>query len=155
MFLVNSRLGLFAAAGPGSGGKPLHPRRHPFSLGYGAIMPSSLTTVLPIASVFSTRPPVSVLVRAPTALPRGFSRKHGLTGFARIGFVSRLGLDAVADFPAPRPTRFHADVQNRARLPFSVAPSVVALPAGTGISTRCASATPSGLALAPDSPWED
>ena len=89
------------------------------------------------------------------SLPRGFSRKHGLTGFAEVGFVSRLGLDAVADFPAPRPTRFHADVQNRARLPFSVAPSVVALPAGTGISTRCASATPSGLALAPDSPWED
>ena len=88
-------------------------------------MPSSLTVVLPIASVCSTRPPVSVLVRAPTALPRGFSRKHGLTGFAKVGFVSRLGLSAVADFPAPRPTRFHADVQNRARLPFSVAPSVM------------------------------
>ena len=95
----------------------------PFSLGYGAILPSSLTTVLPIASVFSTRPPVSVLVRAPGLLLRGFSREHGITGFAKKGFVSRLGLPAVADFPAPRPTRFHADVQNRARLPFSVAPS--------------------------------
>ena len=53
-------------------------------------MPSSLTMVLPIASVCSTRPPVSVLVRAPEGLPRGFSRKHGLAGFAR-SFVSRLG----------------------------------------------------------------
>ena len=155
MFLINSRLGRFAAAAASSCREGYHRRRRPFSRSYGASMPSSLTVVLPIASVCSTRPPVSVLVRAPTALPRGFSRKHGLTGFAEVGFVSRLGLSAVADFPAPRPTRFHADVQNRARLPFSVAPSVVALPAGTGISTRCASATPSGLALAPDSPWED
>ncbi len=46
--------------------------------------------VLPIASVCSTRPPVSVLVRALISLPRGFSRKHGMTGFARMRFVSRL-----------------------------------------------------------------
>jgi hypothetical protein len=38
--------------------------RRPFSRSYGAILPSSLTRVLPIALVFSTRPPVSVLVRA-------------------------------------------------------------------------------------------
>ena len=42
----------------------LHAGGRPFSLGYGAIMPSSLTMVPPIASVCSTRPPVSVLVRA-------------------------------------------------------------------------------------------
>ena len=86
-------------------------------------MPSSLTMVPPIASVCSTRPPVSVLVRAPTALPRGFSRKHGLTGFARS---LRLASQAScrADFHALRPTRFHGDVQNPARLPFSVTPSV-------------------------------
>ena len=28
-----------------------------------------------------------------------------------------------ADLPAPSPTRFHGDVQNPARLPFSVTPS--------------------------------
>ena len=79
----------------------------------------------PIASVCSTRPPVSVLVRAPTALPRGFSRKHGLTGFARS---LRLASQApcAADFHAARPTRFHGDVQNPAEPPPSVAPSVVA-----------------------------
>ena len=77
-------------------------------------MPSSLTMVLPIASVCSTCPPVSVLVRAPASLPRGFSRKHGLADFS-ISF--RLASQAVcgADFHAPRPTRFHGDVQNPAR----------------------------------------
>ena len=122
--MINSRLDLFAAADPGSGSKSLHPGRHPFSRSYGAVLPSSLTIVLPIALVCSTHPPVSVLVRAPTALPRGFSRKHGLTGFARsLRLASRA--PCAADFHAARPTRFHGDVQNPARLPFSVAPSVM------------------------------
>jgi hypothetical protein len=38
--------------------------RRPFSRSYGTILPSSLTRVLSITLVFSTRPPVSVLVRA-------------------------------------------------------------------------------------------
>ena len=124
MFLINSRLGLFTATAPSSKSKSCHLERHSFSRSYGVSMPSSLTIVLPIALVYSTRPPVSVLVRAPTALPRGFSRKHGLTGFARS---LRLASQAscAADFHAARPTRFHGDVQNPARLPFSVAPSVM------------------------------
>ncbi len=44
------------------------------------------------------------------------------------GFVSRLGPRAGADFHALRPTRFHGDVQNPARLPSSVAPSVITVP---------------------------
>ena len=88
-------------------------------------MPSSLTMVLPIASVCSTRPPVSVLVRAPMVLPRGFSRKHGLTGFAQsLRLASQVSLGA--GFHAPNPTRFHGDVQNPAELPFFVTPSVIA-----------------------------
>ncbi len=59
--------------------------------------------VLPIASVCSTRLPVSVLVRAPIPLPRGFSRKHGITGFTTISFVSRLRECAFADFHAKTP----------------------------------------------------
>ena len=51
MFLVNSRLGLFSAACS---------RRLPFSLGYGVILPSSLTTVLSLALGFSPHLPVSV-----------------------------------------------------------------------------------------------
>ena len=59
--------------------------------------------VLPIASVCSTHPPVSVLVRAQDHLPRGFSRKHGLTDFAKGGFVSHLRICALADFHAKAP----------------------------------------------------
>ena len=51
MFLLNSRLGLFTAACS---------RRHPFSRSYGVNLPSSLTTLLPLALVFSTHLPVSV-----------------------------------------------------------------------------------------------
>ena len=124
--MVNSRLGRFAATPSRSVRVGPHRRGHSFSRSYGVSMPSSLTMVLPIASVCSTCPPVSVLVRAPASLPRGFSRKHGLADFS-ISF--RLASQAVcgADFHAPRPTRFHGDVQNPARLPFSVTPSVIAV----------------------------
>ena len=119
MFLINSRLGRFAATPAGSARQALHLQGHSFSRSYGVSMPSSLTMVLPIASVCSTRPPVSVLVRAPMSLPRGFSRKHGLADFAkRLRLASRDACDA--DFPASRPTGFHGGVQNPARLPFPV-----------------------------------
>ena len=127
VFLVNSRLGLFTAAAEGSPGKQAHLWRRPFSRSYGAILPSSLTMVLPIASVCSTRPPVSVLVRAPTRLPRGFSRKHGMTGFDIVSSSRVSGnVCLLISMQAP-PTRFHGDVQNPARLPFSVAPLVIAV----------------------------
>ena len=83
VFLINSRLDLFAVAGPGSGSKFLHRARHPFSRSYGAVLPSSLTMVDPIALVCSTHPPVSVCGTGSSRIPRGFSWKHGLTGFAQ------------------------------------------------------------------------
>ena len=49
--MLNSRLGLFTAACL---------RRHPFFRSYGVNMPSSLTTLLPLALGFSPHPPVSV-----------------------------------------------------------------------------------------------
>ena len=49
--MINSRLGLFTAACL---------RRHPFFRSYGVNMPSSLTTLLPLALGFSPHPPVSV-----------------------------------------------------------------------------------------------
>ena len=51
MFLVNSCLGLFSAASR---------RRLPLSRSYGVNLPSSLTTLLPLALVYSTRLRVSV-----------------------------------------------------------------------------------------------
>ena len=99
MFLINSRLGRFAATSKSSESKSRHHQRHTFFRSYGVNMPSSLTMVLPIASVYSTRLPVSVLVRAPTALLRGFSRKHGLADFTQLLRLVSRGI-CVADFHA-------------------------------------------------------
>jgi hypothetical protein len=57
VFLVNSRFPLVSAAHPSSQREVVHPNRPSFSRSYGGILPSSLTTVLSIALVFSTRPP--------------------------------------------------------------------------------------------------
>ena len=60
MFLVNSRYPLVCATSNSSESKSRHHPRSSFSRSYGCNLPSSLTIVLPIALVFSTRPPVSV-----------------------------------------------------------------------------------------------
>ena len=82
----------------------------PFSRSYGAILPSSLTRVLPIALVFSTCPPVSVLVRArPTSLDAFLGGKALRTSAIRPRHpVSGL---CSADFPTERPTRLPQDDQ--------------------------------------------
>jgi hypothetical protein len=51
--------------------------KRPFSRSYGAMLPSSLTRVLPIALVFSTRLPVSDCGTDTIDLARHFSRQHG------------------------------------------------------------------------------
>ena len=64
MFMVNSRLGLSSAAGSGFLRRGVHQLRPSLSLGYGCILPSSLTRVFPRTLGYSPRLPVSVLVRA-------------------------------------------------------------------------------------------
>ena len=94
MFLVNSRLGRFTAAISGSNpqGVITLPWR-PFSRSYGAILPSSFSRVLPIALVFSTCTPVSVLVRArPTSLDAFLGGMASRTS-ALAASVSCLRLD--------------------------------------------------------------
>src|SRR5262249_53245058 len=75
VFLVNSCRGHFSAAPRGFDREDLHHGGHPFSRSYGVKLPSSLTAFLSSALGCSPRPPVSVLVRTPTRLPRGFSRR--------------------------------------------------------------------------------
>ena len=65
MFLLNSRLGLFTAASF---------LRLPLSRSYGVIMPSSLTTLLPLALGFSPYLPVSVCGTGAFDIPYAFSR---------------------------------------------------------------------------------
>ena len=65
VFLLNSRLGLFTAA----------PRReHSLSRSYGVNLPSSLTTLLPLALEFSSCPPVSVCGTGTYFYTHSFSR---------------------------------------------------------------------------------
>ena len=81
MFLVNSRLGCFAAAGF---------RRRPFSRSYGAHLPSSLTRVLSNALVSSTHLPVSVCSTVGNAVDALgiFSAPVNLSSFAHKGRTS-------------------------------------------------------------------
>ena len=112
--MLNSRLGRFTATPSSSWSKSNHQTGHSFSRSYGVIMPSSLTIVFPIASVYSTCLPVSVLVRAPTSLPRGFSWKHGITDFTQLlrhhvsgltwrGFAYATPYSLSRGRPEPRP----------------------------------------------------
>ena len=52
----------------------LHLCRLPLSLSYGDILPSSLTTLLPLALEFSSYLPVSVCGTGTSYIPQGFSR---------------------------------------------------------------------------------
>src|SRR5689334_16349828 len=76
----------------------LDSKGHPFSRSYGVNLPSSLTTVLPSALGYSPHPPVSVLVRTPESLPRGFSRRS-------VQSLRQKRLDITSGFtPADLPT---------------------------------------------------
>ena len=102
MFLVNSRLGLFAATL--SRFRPHGPYTLPgylFSRSYEAILPSSLERVISRTLVFSTYPPVAVygtdIVRPRS---RSFSWQCGVYTFGAVApthHVSRC--NARADFP--------------------------------------------------------
>ena len=126
MFLLNSRLGLFTAACS---------RRRPLSRSYGANLPSSLTTLLPLALEYSSHLPVSVCGTGTLVYTRAFlaSQHRGLPYYISVPFAQlnqRLG-SAICKCPSD--------------LKFG----------GYGISTVCASTTPCGLALAPGLPWAD
>ena len=136
MFLLNSRLGLFAAATS---------LWHPFSLSYGAFLPSSLTTLLPPACGFSPHLPVSVC---------GTGRNKTIAAF----------LDSLARMLpyfsfSPR----HSSVQyltawTGLSIPgssFASCVPTVLFVTGTGISTCFPSTTSFDLALGPDLPRAD
>ena len=117
MFLVNSRLGLLAAAPPSSTRAGLHQEGRPFSRSYGANLPSSLTRTHPSTLVLS-HPPTCVGLRYGRVghPPVGFSRKRGST---RLALVSR-GLPRASGW---RPTRLVVATPTRRRA--YLAPSCV------------------------------
>ena len=97
MFLVNSRLGHFTAAGF---------RRHPFSRTYGVILPSSLTIVLSLTLGFSPHLPVSVCGTGTYSLASGFSRQCEISYFSTtFPSPSCLRID-ITDLPMLSPSTF-------------------------------------------------
>ena len=82
-------------------------RRHPFSRTYGIILQSSLTTVLPSALDFSSRLPVSVLVRSPLLQPLEAFLGRPSDHFLNINAVGPLAWLMWVDLPIPHLTRSH------------------------------------------------
>ena len=111
----------------------LDPRRiftlpgRPFSRSYGAILPSSFSRVLPIALVFSTCPPVSVLVRArPTSLDAFLGGMASRTSpFA--GSTSCLRLDERRISLSPALRGYPRSTIAWVSLAYPVPPSVIAV----------------------------
>ena len=126
MFLLNSRLGLFSAA---------LSREHPLFRSYGVNLLSSLTTLLPLALEFSSYLPVSVC------------------GTGSL-YIHRTFLASIHD---DFPTKFRSLTTGStiARLTSLLSVSILNSFGGYGISTVCASDTPSGLSLASGLPRAD
>ena len=143
MFLLNSCLSLFSAAGS---------LRHPFSRSYRVILPSSLTMLLPPALGFSPHPPVSVYGTGTRYTIAAFlgSRNRMLRYFFSLRVTDS---DCEAGLPSPLLPRLPRASHPRAMLSFCV-PTVL-ITRGTGISTCCPSATLPSLALGPDLPRAD
>ena len=74
--------------------------RRPFSLTYGANLPSSLTMLLPIVLGFSPHLPVSVCGTGAFALDSGFSRQCGISRFGTLISLPVRPSNHPADFPA-------------------------------------------------------
>ena len=143
MFLLNSCLGLFSAASL---------RRRPFSRSYGAILPSSLTMLLPSAMGFSPCPPVSVSGTGTYGAIAAFPGMDSLCFPTCVSVRVTPSLPAAA-FPAARYGCLHRFFLSRLTS-YPCVPAVLTI-CSTGISTCCPSATPLGLALGPDLPWAD
>ena len=120
MFLLNSCLGLFTVA---------YRSRHPLFRSYGVNMPSSLTTLLPLALGFSPHLPVSV---------------YGTGAF-------QIQLPFLATTYICFPTIFQSLTTGATNARQHRFQSVLLLKSfgGYGISTVCASATRFRLTLAP------
>ena len=143
MFLLNSCLGLFSAACL---------RRRPFSRSYGAVLPSSLTMLLPSALGSSPHPPVSVYGTGAGGSIAAFPGTRPMP-FPTFSSVHVTPLDCWGGLPPQLLPRLCRSSLSRLALHACVPTFLAAC--STGISTCCPSAAPFGLALGPDSPRAD
>ena len=143
MFLLNSCLSLFSAAGS--------PRR-PFSRSYGAILPNSLTMLLPSALGSSPHPPVSVYGTGPHGSIAAFLGSPSACFATFIRSTSQPWFPAPG-FPCARLDCLYRSFHSRLMPRFCV-PTVLTM-RGAGICTCCPSGTLFSLPLGPDLPRAD
>ena len=128
MLLVSSRLGQFTAT-PGAEGRAGPSRlKSPLSRSYGRILPSSFTTIISIASVFSTYPPVSVWgTGGTTTRSRSFSRQHRITRTRTLltGPLSSSLRRTTSGFAYQSPYRLDSLTMTAVELPSCVPPQLV------------------------------
>ena len=125
---------------------------HSLFRSYGVNLPSSLTTLLPLALEFSSCPPVSVCGTGRRGFEtlRRFSRRHGTDPFppAEAGGPRHASGRRTRHLTRVRPARLDRPIQRAAGPPFRVTPSLSA--PGPGMLTRSPSATRFRLALGAD-----
>ena len=94
--MINSRRSRFTVTP-----RSVNPRGHPLSRSYGVMLQSSLTSVLPSALDYSSRLPVSVLVRSPTLQPLGDFLGRPADDFTNVNALEPVPWLARADLPIP------------------------------------------------------
>ena len=100
--MINSRRSRFTVA-PSS----VNRRGHPLSRTYGVILQSSLTSVLPSALDFSSRLPVSVLVRSLELQPLEAFLGRPSDDYSNINAIGPVTWLARADLPIPHLMTVH------------------------------------------------
>ena len=118
MFLINSRRSRFTVT-PSS----VNHRGYPLSRTYGAILQSSLTSVLPSALDYSSRLPVSVLVRSLELQPLEAFLGRLSDNFGIISVLGPILWLMWADLPIPRLQIVHGHFYS-CRSPFKRRPSI-------------------------------
>ena len=155
MFLVNSRNPRFTATHQRSRREVSHLGGHTFSRSYGAILPSSLASVLSRALGYSPRPPESVCgTVTKEALCAAFLGSLESSSFEPEGSPHHVSALTSRLWLSP-PTRSAytlepAQPNGRLGLPFSVPACFNVIPGGAGILTCFPSPTPFGLGLGID-----
>ena len=142
MFLVNSYLSLFAVT---------ISLWYPFSRSYGAILPSSLTMLLPSALGFSPHPPVSVYGTGFYNTIAAFLDTSSILFSTLISILPHFRF--TCGFAYKYTTCLHESLHSSLELR-SCVPTFLIIK-GAGIFTSCPSATHLCLALGPDLPRED
>ena len=175
MFLVNSRFPLVSATPSSSGRKVRHPTevlllpklRRYFAEFLNHSSPDRLGILYPPTCVglgYGRRAnSLDAFLGSMGLVTMPFTARYHVSGLMRSGFAWPSPYSLTRGQPTPR---FTYPPASRLRCPPRVCRFARRQPlstptwdwrghGGTGLSTGCASTTPLGLALAPDSPWED